>query len=492
MSVVNCFLPYSSGYEMHKLIDHLAKEKHINQIYLLSREPVTARFEKSTVIECESIFSSEAVHKIAEHADTEYSMIITEETNIEFGLFAIDRFISVAGDTAAGLVFSDYFEIIEDKHTKHPVIDYQKGSLRDDFNFGPVIFVNSESLKRAVSGLYESFKYAGLYQLRLKISQESEPVRIPEFLYSRIAWEVRETDKLHFDYVDPKNRAVQKEMEQAVSTHLKETGAYLDQPFRDVDYDEEAFDVEASVIIPVLNREKTLADAIESVLMQKTEFRFNLIIVNNHSTDKTGDIIRSYSAKHDKLIHLIPDRKDLGIGGCWNLAAHHPVCGKFAVQLDSDDLYKDDTTLGQIIETFYHENCAMVIGSYQITNFDLEEIPPGIIDHKEWTPDNGRNNALRINGLGAPRAFYTPVLRRVKIPNVSYGEDYALGLAICRNYRIGRIYTPVYVCRRWEDNSDAQLSIEAMNRNNFYKDRLRTFELIARIRLNENTMEQGS
>ncbi len=492
MSLVNCFLPYSPGYEMQKLVDHLAGEKHINRLFLLGPEPVPAPYGKCTHIGCESIFTSEAVRKIAEHAGTGYSMIITEETNIELGQFAIERFISVAGDTTAGLVFSDYYELIEGKSTKHPVIDYQKGSLRDDFNFGPVLFLNSEALKRAVSGLNESFKFAGLYRLRLKISQESEPVRIPEFLYSRMGWDDQGTDKQHFGYVDPRNRAVQEEMEQAVTAHLKETGALLNRPCRDVDYNEVPFDTEASVIIPVLNREKTIADAIESVLMQKTGFRFNLIIVNNHSTDKTGDIIRSYSEKHDELIHIIPDREDLEIGGCWNLAVHHPDCGKFAVQLDSDDLYKDDTTLGQIIETFYHENCAMVIGSYQITNFDLEEIPPGIIDHKEWTPDNGRNNALRINGLGAPRAFYTPVLRRIKIPNVSYGEDYALGLAICRNYRIGRMYTPVYICRRWEDNSDAMLSIEATNRNNYYKDRLRTFELMARIKLNSTILEQGS
>jgi glycosyltransferase involved in cell wall biosynthesis len=275
-------------------------------------------------------------------------------------------------------------------------------------------------------------------------------------------------------------------MEKAVTTHLKAIGGYLKPEFKTVNLNDGNFPVEASVIIPVRNREKTIADAIDSVMKQKTLFNFNLIIVDNHSNDGTTEIIQTYASKYKNLIHVIPERTDLGIGGCWNLAVHHELCGKFAVQLDSDDLYKDETTLQQIVDTFYKEKCAMVIGTYQMTNFKLEEIPPGLIDHKEWTPDNGRNNALRINGLGAPRAFYTPVFRSIKIPNTSYGEDYGLGLTISRHYQIGRIYNSLYLCRRWEDNSDASLSIEAMNKHNYYKDKLRTVELKARIKLNKN------
>jgi glycosyltransferase involved in cell wall biosynthesis len=287
-----------------------------------------------------------------------------------------------------------------------------------------------------------------------------------------------------FDYVDPRNREVQVEMEQAVTTHLKETGAYLPPRAGEIRFDEGSFAMEASVIIPVLNRVRTVKDAIESVMAQKTRFDFNLILVDNHSTDGTTEVVRELSAKHPTLIHVIPERRDLGIGGCWNLGVHHPQCGRFSVQLDSDDIYAGEDTLEQIIGAFYEQQCAMVVGSYRMTNFQLEEIPPGVIDHREWTPENGHNNALRINGLGAPRAFYTPLLRRINIPNVSYGEDYGVGLAICRHYRIGRIYRPIYLCRRWEENSDASLGVEAMNRHNLYKDRLRSFEVQARINLN--------
>jgi hypothetical protein len=379
------------------------------------------------------------------------------------------------------MVYSDYYDVLDGKNTPHPVIDYQMGSLRDDFDFGGITMYATKALKEAAKNFPEEFEYAGLYQLRLAVSQNYEITRIPEFLYSAQSIDTRASGKKIFDYVDPKNRAVQIEMEKAATTHLKAIGGYLEPIFAEVKFDEVNFPVEASVIIPVRNREKTIGDAIESVMMQKPDFKFNLIIVNNHSTDKTSSIIKGFAAKHDNIIHIVPEQNDLGIGGCWNLGVHNTQCGKFAIQLDSDDLYKDETTLSQIVETFYKENCAMVIGSYLMTNFELKEIPPGLIDHKEWTPDNGRNNALRINGLGAPRAFYTPVLRETNLPNTSYGEDYGVGLAISRNYQIGRIYNPVYLCRRWDGNSDASLSIEAMNKHNTYKDRLRTFELKARI-----------
>ena len=301
-----------------------------------------------------------------------------------------------------------------------------------------------------------------------------------EFLYTENETDKRKSGQKMFDYVDPKNRQVQIEMEQACTAHLKEVDAYLEPIFKEIAFDQSDFPVEASVIIPVRNREKTIGDAIESVLSQKTDFDFNLIIVDNFSTDGTSEIVKSFVEKDDRVIHLIPDRKDLGIGGCWNAGVAHDLCGKFSIQLDSDDLYIDDGVISKIVSAFYEQNCAMVVGSYQMVNFKLEEIPPGLIDHKEWTADNGRNNALRINGLGAPRAFYTPVLRDVKVPNTSYGEDYALGLNISRHYQIGRIYDPLYLCRRWEENSDAELDIYKSNAHNFYKDKIRTLEFWAR------------
>ena len=323
--------------------------------------------------------------------------------------------------------------------------------------------------------------FAGWYALRLAISRRAPLVRVGEFLYSKVEVDVRKSGEKLFDYVDPKNRQVQIEMEQAATAHLKKIGAYLKPGFSKIRLDEGEFPVEASVIIPVRNRVKTVGEAVESVLKQQTTFPFNVIVVDNHSTDGTTDVLRALAARDSRVLHVIPERQDLGIGGCWNEAAHHPQCGRFAVQLDTDDLYKDGTTLQRVVDTFQKERCAMVIGSYQMTNFKLEPIPPGVIEHREWTPANGRNNALRINGLGAPRAFFTPVLRKIKIPNVSYGEDYALGLAISREYQIGRIYEPIYLCRRWEGNSDADLDMNRLNGFNFYKDKVRTFEVMARI-----------
>jgi glycosyltransferase involved in cell wall biosynthesis len=281
------------------------------------------------------------------------------------------------------------------------------------------------------------------------------------------------------------NRDRQIEMEQVATHHLKEIGALVSPPFLDVDFSETKFEIEASVIIPVLNREKTIADAIRSVLDQQTKFPFNLIVIDNHSTDKTAEIIQSYG--DERIIHMIPERNDLGIGGCWNDGVNHPQCGRFAIQLDSDDLYSDGTTLQKIVDKFYEQRCAMVIGSYQMVNFKLEEIPPGIIDHREWSDDNGSNNALRINGLGAPRAFYTPIIRQIGFPNVSYGEDYAVAIAISGNWKVGRIYEPVYLCRRWDNNTDSNLSIEKTNAHNRYKDSLRSAEIDKRKESLENS-----
>jgi hypothetical protein len=422
---------------------------------------------------------------MAARAKSPYVLFFLHDTPIEFGQFAIERFLTVARDTGAPILYADYDDLREGKRTAHPTIDYQFGSLRDDFNFGSLVLLDGRALKKAAKEIAKlQLMYAGWYALRLAMSRSGLPFRIGEKLYSKVERDVRTSGEKLFDYVDPRNRQVQLEMEQAATDHLKRLQAYLAPKFLRVDLTEGEFPREASVVIPVRNRVKTVGEAVESALKQKANFPFNVICVDNHSSDGTTDLLRALAARDSRVLHLVPEREDLGIGGCWNLAVHHAECGRFAVQLDSDDLYKDETTLQRIVDQFRKDRCAMVIGSYQMTNFQLQPIPPGVIDHREWTPENGRNNALRINGLGAPRAFFTPVLRSVKIPNVSYGEDYALGLAISREYQIGRIYDPVYLCRRWEGNSDADLDIGKLNGFNYYKDTLRTIELKARIRKN--------
>ncbi len=359
----------------------------------------------------------------------------------------------------------------------------RQGSLRDDFNFGSVLFFDTAAFKRAAADFEAGYKAAGLYDLRLRLSRIAPLVHINEYLYSDVTVDSRASGEKIFDYVDPRNRAAQIEMEQACTAHLKAIGAYLEPVLEPIVFDKGDFTNEASVIIPVRNRVRTIRDAIRSVLSQKTDFPFNLIVIDNHSTDGTTEAIDEF-ASDPRVIHIIPERDDLGIGGCWNVGAMHPEAGKFCVQLDSDDIYADENTLAKMVKAFYDSNAGMVVGTYKLTDIDLNTIPPGVIDHKEWTPENGRNNALRINGLGAPRAFYTPMLRDIQVPNTSYGEDYALGLAFSRHHQIGRVYDVVYFCRRWEDNSDAALDIERMNANNLYKDRIRTWEVKARQELN--------
>lgn len=429
-----------------------------------------------------NILSSATVVELAEKCEVEYAMLYLSESLINMGLFAEERFLQIADDSRASMVYADYYEESEDALQPHPLIEYQEGSLRDDFAFGPVLLVRVSAWREALLSLNTGYEFAGLYALRLALSRIAPIVHIDEYLYSVKEIDTRASGEKIFDYVNPRNRQVQIEMEKACTEHLKVIGAYLSPVFKEIDWskDSASFAVEASVIIPVRNRVRTIRDAIKSVLAQKTNFNFNLIVIDNHSTDGTTEAIGEF-ASDSRLVHIIPERKDLGIGGCWNTGVHHPACGKFAVQLDSDDVYSSENTLQKVVDTFYEQQCAMVIGAYRMTNFAMEEIPPGVIDHKEWTLENGRNNALRINGLGAPRAFYTPLLRTINLPNTSYGEDYALGLRISREYRIGRIYDVIYLCRRWEDNSDASLSVEKMNRYNFYKDKLRTIELRARL-----------
>jgi len=455
----------------------------VEKVFLLASDAALPSVKSCERLVIRNYHSSETIKMIVEKSETDFTLILLEDVSINPGQFALERFFSVAENTNAGICYSDFYEMTDGLRTNHPVIDYQTGSLRDDFDFGPLLFIKTEALKKTVKQEKSDYKFAGFYDLRLKISQSYPVIRIPEYLYTIIKTDSDSLSDKHFAYVDPKNRQVQIEMEKAVTQHLKQIGAYLKPDFRQINFDEN-FDVEASVIIPVKNRAKTIGDAVKSVLMQKTDFNFNLIIVDNYSDDGTSEIVKSYIEKDKRINHIVPNRKDLGIGGCWNEAVHNPKCGKFSVQLDSDDMYKDEHTLQVIINKFREEKVPMIVGSYIITDFNLKEIPPGIIDHREWTPDNGRNNALRINGLGAPRAFYTPLIRKIKIPNVSYGEAYAVGLAISRDYQIGRIYEPLYFCRRWEDNTDARIDITKLNVNNLYKDRIRTFEVIARQRKN--------
>lgn len=480
---ITVFLPYNGGEHTKRTVSDLNASGVVETVYLLALQDNLPEIKNSIQLRVDSIQSSDVVRTVVNKTTTPYFAFIKQDTIIAPGQFAFERMLNVASATDAAMIYSDYYEIKDEVTTPHPVIDYQAGSLRDDFNFGYLMLFDNEKAKKAVKDTSdESFLFAGIYSLRLEISRYGDLVRIGEYLYSSIEQDTRRSGEKLFDYVDPRNRAVQIEMEKACTNYLKKTGAFLTtDKFKSIDFEDDKFEFTASVIIPVRNRVTTVSDAIQSVLMQKTDFPFNLIIVDNHSTDGTTEKIKEF-ASDPRLIHLIPERHDLGIGGCWNLGVHHEKCGLFAIQLDSDDLYNDENTIQTVVDTFKKEKCAMVIGTYQMTNFKLEEIPPGIIDHKEWTDDNGPNNALRINGLGAPRAFYTPVLREIKIPNVSYGEDYGVGLAISRQYRIGRIYHPVYLCRRWEGNSDSALSIPQVNAHNYYKDKLRTFELKARMR----------
>lgn len=486
---INCFIPFIDETQVKETIQTLQQSEPNIVIYLLSTQKETdEKVFGYPVLHIPALTSTKAIQVIAEHTNADYTLLYTKYTTLELGYFALERMLKIADDSCAGMVYADHYQIQRGQRKNAPVIDYQKGSLRDDFNFGSVLLFNTEALKNSVKRMNTSYDTAGLYDLRLKLSQKYKIEHINEYLYSEVEKDTRKSGEKIFDYVDPKNRSVQIEMEKACTEHLKEIGGYLAPQFTKIEFDANHFEYEASVIIPVRNRIKTVKDAIASVLKQKTTFKFNLIIIDNHSTDGTTEAIDSFK-EDDRLIHLIPERKDLGIGGCWNAGVHHEKCGKFAVQLDSDDVYKDENTLQTIVNTFYEQNCAMVVGSYMMTDFNMNMIAPGIIDHKEWTPENGRNNALRINGLGAPRAFYTPVLREIKVPNTSYGEDYALGLNFSRIYQIGRVYDIVYLCRRWEDNSDASLDIVKMNAHNTYKDRIRTWELEARISLNKKKKE---
>lgn len=485
MTSVSVFFPYLNEPIGRDLADQLRQHRFVDKIFFLTQAASHLFIEGVDELQIDRIESSTSIRQIAKHAASDYLLIITKSLRIDLGRFAIERFLNVAKDSGAGILYSDFHEIKDGIREIHPTIDYQPGSIRDDFDFGPLLFINSNFLKSVINPTKEEFESAGLYDLRLRISEKYPILRIPEYLYSVSETDLRNSGEKQFDYVNPRNRNVQIEMETAASNHLKRINAFLDPNFLEIDLYKSEFEYEASVIIPVKNRVKTIGNAVESALNQKTDFSYNVIVVDNHSTDGTTELVQSLASERKNLLHIIPQSEDLLIGGCWNEAIDNQACGRFAVQLDSDDVYKDENTLQIVLDTFKKEKCAMMIGSYILTDFSLKEISPGLVDHNEWTPDNGHNNALRINGLGAPRAFYTPLLREIKIPNVSYGEDYFLGITISRDYKIGRIYKPIYFCRRWEGNTDSALDIQKQNINNVYKDRLRTFEIFARQKKNK-------
>jgi len=426
-----------------------------------------------------------------------FLFVVDSQKEIKLSANSINRLLTIAEEKRAGIIYSDFIGKKGNNLTPHPLIDYQAGSIRDDFNFGHLFLISGNIIKAALQkyGSLPSDANIALYDLRLKVSIDYPIFHVPEFLYTVIDKKVKslkgKSDGVenHFTYAAAKNIVQQKKLEKAATNYLKLAGAYLDARTQKAPRTNDSFPVEASIIIPVLNRKRTIKEAIQSALTQKTNFDFNIIVVDNHSTDGTTDTIKKLAGKQEKIKHIIPERHDLGIGGCWNEAVFSPYCGRFAIQLDSDDLYSSVRTLQKIVDVLHKGNYALVVGAYSIVNQRLEKIPPGLIDHKEWTKTNGHNNLLRVNGLGAPRAFDTSIIREIGFPNVSYGEDYAVALRMSREYKIGRIYKSIYLCRRWRENTDAALSIEKQNRNDFYKDGLRTMEIKARQILNKKKKE---
>lgn len=482
--MIDCFIPFTDKDSTSQTIQLFQSCPLVQNIHILyiGEPPRFSLPDHCYLMEVDRLTSSETMQIISDTVQASHLLLYFKSTPLELSYKALRRMVQHLEDSAAGMAYSNYYEIKDGKKQKHPVIDYQMGSLRDDFDFGPLMMFNSKAFKDAVFDVFgegDTLPYAGLYAVRLFMSIHYRIIHINEYLYTQIEEDLRNSGEKQFDYVNPQNQEVQKDMEEACSFFLAEYEANIFPIKEKLDLTKGDFEYTASVIIPVRNRVKTIKDAINSVLSQKAKFKFNVLVIDNHSDDGTTEAIDEFK-ENPLVVHLIPERTDLGIGGCWDYAINQPNCGRFAVQLDSDDLYSGPTTLQQIVNKFNKEHCGMVIGSYKICDFDLNTLPPGIIDHKEWTDNNGMNNALRINGLGAPRAFYTPIIRKIGFPNVSYGEDYAVALAISRSYKIGRIYTPIYLCRRWEGNSDHALSIEQMNANNTYKDSIRTRELMIR------------
>ena len=493
MPTLTAVMMYEEGPESRAQAESLAASPAVTRLVLTGRETAEptglSALAQSKVRVAQSDFLGGAgMNQLLDEASTDYLLLCLPGDRLDLGQRAIERSLSAAEESGAGLIYSDFRDDVGGQMADHPLIDYQSGSIRDSFDFGAMILFSKRASDAAVTRhgpIDKRLRWAGLYELRLKLSIDSNALRIPESLYTRIPADRRASGERQFDYVDPRQREYQIEMEQVATEHLKRIGAYLPPEFRTPPRSEQDFPVRASIVIPVRNRERTIKGAVNSALSQRATFEFNVIVVDNHSTDRTTEILQEIGSRDGRLVHLRPTRNDLGIGGCWNEAIYSSHCGECAVQLDSDDLYTDENTLETMVAMFDEGPYAMVIGSYRIVNFELQEIPPGLIDHREWTRENGRNNALRINGLGAPRAFYVPVLRQIGFPNASYGEDYAVALRISRDYEIGRIYEPIYFARRWEGNSDAALPLAASNRYDAYKDHLRTVEILARRRMNQ-------
>ena len=485
---IDCFLPYSTVAMMQSLTAQLYEDGVVDNIYMLAADvlPTEALPQYAHQLQTGDLLSLATMRLIATTATADYALLYLKQGPITLGYHALERMLQVAEETGAAMVYADHYSVEAGKIVKHPVTAYQLGSIRDDFDFGSVVLLKTAYLKEyATREVAKDYQFAGWYDLRLFLSRKGELFHLNEYLYTEEEDDLRASGEKQFDYVNPRNREVQIEMEQAATAHLAAINALVDTTlYAQPDSSGEDFPVEASVVIPVFNREKTVRDAVVSALSQKTDFPFNVIVVDNHSTDGTTEILSSLAAD-ERLVHLVPARTDLGIGGCWNYAINDAHCGRFAVQLDSDDLYSSENTLQTIVDAFHEQKAAMIVGSYRMCDFELNTLPPGLISHNEWTEDNGCNNALRINGLGAPRAFFTPLVRQHQFPNTSYGEDYAMGLAFSRRFRIGRIYDELYLCRRWGGNSDAVLSIDKVNANNHYKDQLRTVEILARQKQNQ-------
>jgi hypothetical protein len=487
MNFLTAITVYIPGPWFENTLLLLTTSELIEDVLVICPEMVDIKIPKSRVVTEGGLQSQKTLTKVIDEARTRYLLFLAGTKQIAIEPGALERLVATAESTKAGIVYSDFYDEGEQGRVLHPLNDYQLGSVRDDFDFGGILLFSTEAARKALEkyGVTPGVKFAGFYDLRLKVSIDHPIHHLPEPLYSVISPGEPSGDTKLFAYVDPRNIDVQKEMEVVFTDYLKKIGAYLSpELLRQAEQSAEAFPVEASVIIPVRNRAGTVADAVQSVISQETDFHFNLIVVDNHSTDGTTDILSDLAGRHPSLKHIIPKRTDLGIGGCWGEAINSQFCGRYAVQLDSDDLYASLGTLQRIVDMLRRGKYAMVIGSYTIVNAKMEEIHPGLIDHREWTVENGHNNALRINGLGAPRAFDTTIIRKIGFLNVSYGEDYAAALGVCREYKIGKIYESLYLCRRWEGNTDAALTIEEANRNDAFKDQIRTEEILARQRKN--------
>ncbi len=482
MQPITVVLPHYEHPLWQDTLNQFLDSPQVEEVIVLHKGTYNGLEKRVQVISTNQVFSSETLQQLVNHVKTQFFLFISPPGLIFPGTRMFERLLQGMSMTGAVMIYADYFDQIDNSLTIHPVLDYHIGSVRNEFDFGPFQFYRTSCVRTVIekSGLPSDIDYAGLYDLQLKLSVSEQLHHIPEPLCRKTVLTDESSGEKHFDYVKAQYRDMQVEYEKVFTDHLKRINAYLEPKFSPVPPDKQEFPVEISVIIPVLNREQTIPDAIKSIVSQKLSVPFNILIIDNHSTDQTPSIINNLAEKDSRIHHIIPEAVDLNIGGCWNEALLSPLCGRYAVQLDSDDLYAHELVLQQIYDEFQNNDYAMIIGSYTMVNFDLKIIPPGLIDHREWTPENGRNNALRINGLGAPRAYRTGIARSILFPNVGYGEDYAMVLAISRLYQIGRIYDSLYYCRRWKDNTDAALPIDKVNKNDRYKDYLRAVEIRTR------------